>query len=123
MVFLNKKTYTHKIGQLLLISEHGGQARLVGKKEPPWGLAGAIKGLLVQQSISARHLIKLFPLAGLATLAYINLLLPLPMTIIIIMRKYEWYAWCASNQIALMENWLPWFSMFFKSGQHKQSCP
>ena len=77
MVILNKKTYTHKIGQLLLISEHGGQARLVGKKEPPWGLAGAIKGLLVQQSISARHLIKLFPLAGLATLAYSNLLLPI----------------------------------------------
>ena len=118
MVILNKKNYAHKIGQLRLISEHGGQARLVGKKEPPWGLAGAIKGLLVQQSISARHLIKLFPLAGLATLAYSNL--PLPMTIIIIMRKHEWYA---SNQIAMMDKWPPWFSMFFKSGQHKQSCP
>ena len=89
MVILNKKTYTHKIGQLLLISEHGGQARLVGKKEPPWGLAGAIKGLLVQQSISARHLIKLFPLAGLATLAYSNLPLPIIIMTTIIIYDYN----------------------------------
>ena len=85
MVTLNKKNYMHKIDQLRLISEHGGQARLVGKKEPPWGLVGAIKGLLVQQSISARHLIKLFPLAGLATLACSDLLLDIIMTIMIIM--------------------------------------
>ena len=89
MVILNKNNYTRKIDQLHLISEHGDLARQVGKKESPWGLVGAIKGLLVQQSISARHLIKLFPLAGLATLAYSNLPLPIIIMTTIIIYDYN----------------------------------